>query len=182
MIITHTLKPSVDLAAGAILLEELSEEQLDIGGKLFKRHAIAVVHTRDQAIREALIKLGWTPPPEPTFPPAGGGACPRSDGQAAGEACQAKAERVANFDAKAAGEFMLRHLRKHGPTSSEILVEVCRIAGYKPHDDRAFGPVIASLARAGRMHQVGECRRRRGNGTAGGRIWGISLAPGETNR
>jgi hypothetical protein len=30
-----------------------------------------VVNTREEAVRDALIKLGWTPPPEP--PPASGG-------------------------------------------------------------------------------------------------------------
>ena len=61
--------------------------------------------------------------------------------------------------------------------SSEQLVDACRGAGYRPHDDRAFGPIIARLAKAQRIQQVGECRRQRGNGTSGGRIWGLLLDP-----
>lgn len=169
MMITHTIKPTVDLHSGEICLREFIDDQLAQFDPLTQRSFLVnVVDTREQAIRDCLIRLGWTPPPEPTFP--------APEASHAGEACEAKAERVADFDSKAAGEFMLRHLRRRGPTSSEILVEVCRIAGYKPHDDRAFGPVFSRLVRQKRIHQVGECRRRRGNGASGGRIWSLSLA------
>lgn len=67
--------------------------------------------------------------------------------------------------------FVLRYLREHGPTSGERLTMECRKAGIVPHDDRAFGPVYYSLAKRGVIAKVGECRRERGHGTAGGNIW-----------
>lgn len=38
----------------------VEQEQLGIGGNITRW----IIDTRDQAIREALIKLGWTPPSE----------------------------------------------------------------------------------------------------------------------
>ncbi len=180
MIIDHTIAPSVNLASGEILLhEETANPPIDSHLWALRQHSLLIVQTRDAAIRDALIKLGWTPPQVATEDQV---ATSRDSGTRAGRACQAKAERVANFDSKAAGEFMLRHLGRRGDTSSEILVEVCKIAGYKPHDDRAFGPVIAGLARRKLIRQVGSCSRKRGNGTAGGRVWALSHAPAQTNR
>lgn len=105
----------------------------------------------------------------------------RAAGAAAGEACQDKAVATTEFDAKGAAWFILRHLGRRGTTSSEILVEVCRIAGYRPHDDRAFGPVFARLVKAGQIVRVGECRRKRGNGTSGGNLWALPSASVTTN-
>lgn len=74
MLIENTIKPVVNLATGDISLFEtesnsLFHDEFD-PRKVLKQHAIRVVQTRDAAVREALIKLGWTPPPEerPTAP------------------------------------------------------------------------------------------------------------------
>ena len=55
--------------------------------------------------------------------------------------------------------------------SGEDLVDRCIDAGYKPEDQRAFGAVFAGLSRAGVIRCVGFAMRRKGNGTAGARLW-----------
>jgi hypothetical protein len=46
--------------------------------------------------------------------------------------------------------------------------------GYRPHDQRAFGPVYAGLARRGAIKCLGFCERQKGHGTSGGRIWSLA--------
>lgn len=62
---TVTISPSVDLVSGVIRIEEVtSEPDLFNPRELFRRHAVSVVQTRDKAVRDALIALGWRPPVE----------------------------------------------------------------------------------------------------------------------
>ncbi len=86
-------------------------------------------------------------------------------------ACTAKAERVAAFDTAAAKAAILDLLADGRPRSGEELVDHCRRLGMCPHDDRAFGSVFARLAQSGYIEAVGYTERRKGHGTAGGRIW-----------
>jgi hypothetical protein len=97
----------------------------------------------------------------------------RSVGDLAGTACAVKAERVSTFTVEAARDWVITHLHRHGPTSGEDLVDGMVLAGIKPHDTRAFGPVFASLSREKRIAHYGYAARRRGHGTAGGIIWRI---------
>lgn len=99
---------------------------------------------------------------------------PRESGRTAGERCTEKAERVASFDTDGAAAFIVEHLRQRGPTSGEDLTDAAIAAGFTVHDARAYGPVYAKLARRGAIKCVGYCERRRGHGTAGGRVWGIA--------
>lgn len=214
MLIEHTIRPTVNLSTGDITLFETERNPLldaeFSARKALERHTMCVVRTRDEAVRAALIKLGWTPPPEPgifdpapenpgrlknpvVFDFAAGKAraatddeaaeyrAQRAQGRALGEECLAKAGRTAGFDARAAAAFMRSHLHAHGAVSSEDLVDAAKRAGHVPHDDRAFGPVIAGMARRGEIFQAGTCLRKRGNGTAGGRLWRISFALNPTN-
>lgn len=81
----------------------IEEHTMDTLGLLLKKHAVTIVHTRDRAIREALIRLGWTPPPAP--------------------------RNAAPSDAPADYE-MLRRVRAHDPASSVIAAErAARFAG-----------------------------------------------------
>jgi hypothetical protein len=82
-----------------------------------------------------------------------------------------KAERARPSFAEAAQAFVLRYLREHGPTPGEVLTLKCKLAGIVPHDDRAFGPVYFALSRRKQIVKVGEVRRERGHGTAGGTVW-----------
>ena len=55
--------------------------------------------------------------------------------------------------------------------SSEDLVDACKEAFIRPHDDRAFGTVFANLSRAGKIERAGYCQRRKGHSCSGGIIW-----------
>jgi hypothetical protein len=99
-------------------------------------------------------------------------ALDRSAGQAAAEACTAKAERVAAFDTTAAKAEILKALASAGrPMSGEELVDHCQRAGIVPHDARAFGSVFKALSGSGLIEAVGYAARRKGHGTAGARLW-----------
>jgi hypothetical protein len=98
----------------------------------------------------------------------------RGQGTAAANACVEKAEVVAGFNATAARAHVLVLLRQRGPTSGEDLVDALKDAGFRGHDDRCFGPVFAVLVRARKIRCAGYCTRRRGHGTAGGRIWELA--------
>lgn len=68
---------------------------------------------------------------------------------------------------------VVRYLTTYGPTAGERLTAACKAAGLVPHDDRAFGPVYFTLARRGVIEKVGDVRRARGHGTAGGTVWAL---------
>jgi hypothetical protein len=69
--------------------------------------------------------------------------------------------------------FVLEYLRAHGPTSGERLTLACKRRGIVPHDDRAFGPVYMALSREHAIVKVGNAKRTRGHGTAGGNVWAL---------
>jgi hypothetical protein len=95
--------------------------------------------------------------PRPTLPPAAA-------------ACTKKAER-AGFDTAAAKAAVLELLADGRARSGEELVDHCLRLGLVPHDHRAFGSVFSRLAQAGAIEAVGFTERKKGNGTAGGRMW-----------
>jgi hypothetical protein len=72
---------------------------------------------------------------------------------------------------QAAATFVLEQLAGGTEKTSEQLVDACKAAGIKPHDDRAFGPVIARLARRGKIQKVRHAQREKGHGTSGGNVW-----------
>lgn len=98
---------------------------------------------------------------------------PREQGLVAAAQCEAKAERVAEFDAEGARRFVLGYLARHGHQPGEAIVNAAREYGHRPHDDRAFGSVFAVLAKRNQIRVVGSCERAKGHGTAGGRLWGL---------
>jgi hypothetical protein len=111
-------------------------------------------------------------PDEPDPPPPPDPAAARAAGEAAADACAANAARR-GWDARAAGEFILAWLRRHGPTAGEVLVtEASRV--HRPHDGRAFGAVIAGLSRRKLIEVCGHAPRAKGHGTAGGLVWKLT--------
>lgn len=94
-------------------------------------------------------------------------------GHAAAAACTAKAERVAAFDTERARAAVLELLADGVARSGEQLVDHCVGLGLVPHDARAFGAVIGTLARRKKIEAVGFVARAKGHGTAGGRLWRI---------
>lgn len=97
----------------------------------------------------------------------------RAAGDAAADVCTAKAKRVSDFDLEAVAHFVHGHLARHGTASGEDITNAAKEVGHRPHDDRAFGAVFATLSRRGEIRCVGYCDRVKGHGTAGGRIWGL---------
>lgn len=111
---------------------------------------------------------------EPAPPRAYTVAQARAAGDMAGQRAADKAERLeAGFRERAAA-FVLGYLAQHGISSGELVTDAAKLAGIKPPDDRAFGPVYASLSRKGRIVSAGFCARRKGHGTAGGRLWRLA--------
>ena len=98
----------------------------------------------------------------------------RAVGQVAGEMAQGRAERREPGFSERAKAHILVVLRERGPTSGETLTEACAAEGIKAPDMRAFGPIFAALVRQGRIRCVGYCLRKKGRGTAGGRIWRLA--------
>jgi len=97
----------------------------------------------------------------------------RETGLEAGERCQAKAV-AGGFDPVAARVVVMETLARTGrPMTGEELVDACIAVGLKPHDARAFGPVIAALSKAGKIEAVGFATRHKGHGTAGARLWRV---------
>lgn len=90
-------------------------------------------------------------------------------------ACMEKAKSIdPDFPAKAE-KFILEHLAIVKQCPGEELTDVARAKGAIPHDDRAFGGVFQRLSRRNLIRTVGFCERKKGHGTAGGRVWGIVL-------
>ena len=95
----------------------------------------------------------------------------RAVGEEAGERCADKAERVASFDREGAAKFIYGYLIRHGQQTGETLTDEAIRHGYRCHDARAYGPVYAGLVRRNKIRCVGYAARRKGNGTAGARVW-----------
>jgi hypothetical protein len=93
-----------------------------------------------------------------------------AEGLRLGQLCAGKAQ----LDLEGARAHVLRMLRVVGPASGEDLVERLKRSGFIPHDDRAFGSVFGLLAKRGLIKCIGQCLRKRGHGTAGGRVWAAS--------
>jgi len=96
-----------------------------------------------------------------------------------------RAEHRANEDEPGFSERALEHIRQAmlagpagGSLRGEDLVNGAKLAGIRPRDDRAFGPVFAKAIRQGLIEPVGFAPRVKGHGTAGGRVYarGRSLA------
>lgn len=95
----------------------------------------------------------------------------RAAGARAGERAADRAERVDDGFRERAAAFVVGYLQQHGVSSGELVTDAAKLAGIRPPDDRAFGPIYANLARKGLIEQVGWCTRRKGHSTGGGRIW-----------
>lgn len=131
--------------------------------------------------REQLDHLPLFRPPQPRAA-SNAEIAVRAAGQAAGEACLAKAERTSGFDARRAQDEITSALRTAArPMSGEELVDHCQRVGIVPHDARAFGPVFGALRRRAVIEAVGYAARRKGHGTAGARLWQLTAEAAERN-
>lgn len=86
---------------------------------------------------------------------------------------QVEANAGPNFKAEAL-KFIVKFLRENGDQSGEAISAACIKAGIKPHDSRAFGPVMKALLADKLIVRVGECARTFGHGSRGGSIYRIT--------
>lgn len=98
----------------------------------------------------------------------------RAVGAEAGGRAADRAERADEGFGERAAAFIRGYLAQHGASSGEVVTDAAKVAGIRPPDDRAFGPIYAALARRGQIVAVGFCVRRKGRGTAGGRVWRLA--------
>ncbi len=90
----------------------------------------------------------------------------------------ARAEERANDATPGFSELALAHIRETmlaapaGATlRGEDITNSAKLAGLRPPDDRAFGPVFAKAIKQGLLEPVGYAPRVKGHGTAGGRVY-----------
>ena len=95
----------------------------------------------------------------------------RSEGRLLGNLAKLRAEDADASFPDVARAAILAHLRVVRRASGEDLTDIAKAKGATPPDDRAFGPIFASLARKKRIRSAGFALRKKGHGTAGGRIW-----------
>lgn len=100
----------------------------------------------------------------------------RALGEAAAQLAVDRAEREAPGFSARAQAFVLDYLATHGTASGEDITDACKAAGITPPEDRAFGAVYSTLSRRGLIVFAGFCARRKGHGTAGGRLWARAQA------
>lgn len=97
----------------------------------------------------------------------------RKLGAEAGNAAADKAEQEdLEFRTKAL-DFIVGYIRKHGEATGESATLAAVLAGIKPKDQRAFGPVYAKALKRGLIRIVGYVPRVRGHGSAGGKLYAI---------
>ena len=65
MKIETIITPKVNFAAQTIEIEELERHEAWPGRVVHEQRAVHIMRLRDQAVRNALICLGWRPPAEP---------------------------------------------------------------------------------------------------------------------
>lgn len=96
-----------------------------------------------------------------------------ASGRAGMQRAQDAAERRDPFFTGKAQESIVAHLRAAPGRQAcgEELVDAAIAAGACPPDARAFGGVFQALSRRGVIRCVSYCLRRKGNSTAGGRVW-----------
>lgn len=96
-------------------------------------------------------------------------------GDEAGNHCADKAEQGdPEFRAKAL-EFIVAFIRQQGQATGESATLAAVLAGIRPHDQRAFGPVYQTAIKRNLIRVIGYVPRVRGHGSAGGKLY----APGE---
>lgn len=115
------------------------------------------------------LALIFDAPPAPAYTVARA----RADGEVQGQRCADRAERQDDGFRERAAAFVLGYLAQHGVSSGELITDAAKLAGIRPPDARAFGPIYAKLLRDKRIKRVGECARRHGHGTRGGSVYAL---------
>lgn len=99
----------------------------------------------------------------------------RALGAAAGEAAEQKASKNDPAFSANALDFIVGYIRERGEATGEETTHAAVMAGIKPHDERAFGPIYATAIRRKLIRVVRYVPRVRGHGSMGGKLY----SPGE---
>lgn len=98
-------------------------------------------------------------------------ASARRLGDEAAQACAEKQESATPGFGERAYQFIVAHVRDHGPISGELVTNAAKLAGIRPKDDRSFGAVYAKAIREGAIRVIGTTARIKGHGTGGARVY-----------
>lgn len=100
----------------------------------------------------------------------------RKLGGEAGDRAADKAERHDPAFRARALDFIVNYIRQQGETTGESATLAAVLAGIRPPDQRAFGPVYQEAIRKGLIRVVGYVPRVRGHGSAGGKLYAAGRA------
>lgn len=114
------------------------------------------------------LALLFEPPPPRPYAPA------RAAGERAGKLAANKAERQDDGFRERAAQFVLGYLAQHGVSSGELITDAAKLAGIRPSDDRAFGPVYAKLLRDKKIRVTGVVARMKGHGCLGAKTYELA--------
>lgn len=95
----------------------------------------------------------------------------RKLGSQAGARSVDKAERADPAFRSRALDFIVKYIRKNGEATGENATLAAVLAGIRPHDERAFGPVYKEAISRGLIRVIGYVPRVRGHGSAGGKLY-----------
>lgn len=95
----------------------------------------------------------------------------RKLGSEAGARAADKAEQQDPEFREKALAFIVAYIRQQGEATGESATLAAVLAGIKPQDQRAFGPVYAKAIKQGLIRVIGYVPRVRGHGSAGGKLY-----------
>jgi len=97
-------------------------------------------------------------------------------GDEAGNRCADKAEAADPAFRQRALDFIVGYVRQQGEARGEDATNAAILAGIKPDDARAFGPVYKAAIKQGLIRVVGYVPRVRGHGSMGGKLYRAGAA------
>ena len=97
----------------------------------------------------------------------------RAAGERALRAAESNAERREPKFSERAAAYMYSVLVAHGPQRGEALTDACVSAGFDVTETRAYGAAFQLLTRRFGARVVGQCPRRKGHGSSGGKVYGL---------
>lgn len=112
--------------------------------------------------------------PPKSMQPAVALAIARAQGHDAMDRAESKAKAIDPEFIERAATHMLKYLLAHGVSSGEILTDSCKLAGIRSSSDKHFGPVFRRLLTKGAIRFAGFVARRKGHGSAGGKLYALS--------
>ncbi|MDM0024103.1 hypothetical protein [Variovorax saccharolyticus] len=97
-------------------------------------------------------------------------------GDEAGNRCADKAEAKDPAFRQRALDFIVAYVRQQGEVRGEDVTHAAVLAGIKPDDARAFGPIYKAAIKQGLIRVVGYVPRVRGHGSMGGKLYRAGAA------